>query len=107
MGIEVLEKKGAMRILMELRDAPKPITQLMKDLGIGQDRIYTSVEDFKANGIVEDNKMTTFPYSRTINLTNKGIRLADLVHQVDEVITDYDQDLKKKGGLLKKPFPFP
>lgn len=87
MGIEVLEKKGAMRILMELRDAPKPITQLMKDLGVGQDRIYTSVEDFKANGIVEDKKMDAFPYSRTISLTSKGLRLADLAHQMKDQLT--------------------
>jgi len=83
MGIEVLEKKGALRILMELRHAPKPITQLMKDLGLGQDRVYTSIEDFKTNGIIEDNKMVDFPYSRTINLTNKGLRLADLAYQME------------------------
>jgi len=89
MGIEVLEKKGALRILMELRHGPKPITQLMTDLGIGQGRIYTSVEDFKANGIVEDNKMIAFPYSRTINLTNKGLRLADLACQMEgQLISD-------------------
>ena len=86
MGIEVLEKKGALRILLELHDGPKPITQLMKDLGLGQDRVYTSVEDFRTNGIVEENKMINFPYSRIINLTARGLELADLVHKMDNLM---------------------
>ncbi len=75
------EKKGALQILLLLREEGKPITTLREEINAGQSRTYGSLKILKAHGLIREEKEEVFPYANVQHLTDKGKEAAGLLGQ--------------------------
>lgn len=91
MGVEILEKKGAIRFLTYLLNQPGHstiITRAVKDLDVGQTALYSTIYKLLDAGLVQEERSDKVPFTRRLILTDKGRRVAELLSQIEEVLKE-------------------
>ena len=91
MGVEILEKKGAIRFLTYLLSQPDYstiITKAVKDLDVGQTALYSTIYKLLDAGLIREERSDRVPFTRRLILTNKGRKVAELLSQIEEVLKE-------------------
>ena len=87
--ISSLERRGTLKVLLYLLKAPEHkamITYIKRETGLGHYAVSSAVHSLMKLGLVTEIISESFPYSREIKLTEKGLKVAKLLSQVEEVL---------------------
>jgi DNA-binding MarR family transcriptional regulator len=86
MKIKALEGQvGILRILVYLckRKSSASLSLLMKDTKVTQGALYNTIKKAVGLGLIEQRQEDKFPYRKTISLTDKGLKIAKLLSEID------------------------
>ena len=64
------------------------ITKITRDTGIGHYAVSSAVHNLMKLGLVSEIVSDSFPYTREIKLTEKGLKVAKLLSQIEEVLRE-------------------
>ena len=89
MKLGLLERRGSLRILAYLLTIPEHkamITKIIRETGIGHYAVSSAVHNLTKLHLVTEVVSNSFPYTREIKLTEKGLKVAKLLSQIEEVL---------------------
>jgi DNA-binding PadR family transcriptional regulator len=87
--IRKLEKIAALEIITFLREnGSTGKVDLVQRLEAGQTSIYSALSVLKELDLIEEQQPEGFPVRRPVNLTEKGRRVAELLVQVEKILTE-------------------
>jgi len=87
--MRILEKYGIATILYLLgKNNSMKISDIQKVLKQNTRYLYKALEIMSENGLIKVSKETTFPFTKTVKLTDKGRRVADLLSEIERVLEE-------------------
>lgn len=82
----VFTKSKAPEVLITLLKGPKPITVLHQAVGGSLSTVQDRVEEFIEARLVEDEWTKSWPFTRTLRLTQEGCRMARIMQFMKEFL---------------------
>lgn len=88
MKAAILEKKGAIVILITLRKHGDLITtKLLKETKLGNNVFYGALRILYENGLItKEKKEDKYPYSILISLTDRGRKVAEKLLEIEDIL---------------------
>lgn len=87
MLVKNLERGATLQILAYLFNKEKANrTDLRENLNAVMDTIYRALEKLKSLGLIEEVVSNSFPRTVEVYLTEKGVRVAKRVHEVENIL---------------------
>jgi len=77
----ILGKPKAIEILLALYDKEATITQLQRRVGGSMTTIHQRVAELKNGKFMEDRRLKSWPFTRTLELTPKGKKISNALKQ--------------------------
>lgn len=88
MELKSLEQTTLVQILMYLEEHKEAkMTELMKELKSSQHPIYTALRILKELKLIEE-EITSYPLRRLFTLTDRGVRVAGKLAEVEAILTE-------------------
>jgi len=87
--ISALERRGALRVLLYLMNVPEHkamITYIKRETGLGHYATTSAVHSLMKLGLVTEIVSESFPYSREIKLTEKGLEVAKHLAEIERLL---------------------
>ena len=87
MSILELEKTGVLQILVYLFKRKKATrTDLRRDIRAAMETIYSSLEVLYRLNLVEEKKQSSFPFTKEVHLTEKGMKVAEHLAEIEKIL---------------------
>jgi DNA-binding HxlR family transcriptional regulator len=91
-GAVFLEKAGTTRILLSLFEGECKMSDLREKAKCPLTTLYTSLALLQDLGLVKIELTEKFPRTKTIKLTERGRRVAELLKKIDEIVKSSESE---------------
>ncbi|MCD6443720.1 MarR family transcriptional regulator [Candidatus Bathyarchaeota archaeon] len=81
-----LSKFEALVLMALAREGSLTITGIRRHTGISPSAVYTAVRGLRVKGLVVEEQEKEFPFRRFITATEKGLKVAGLLRDVEKLL---------------------
>jgi DNA-binding HxlR family transcriptional regulator len=91
-GAVFLEKAGTIRILLSLLEGESTMSELREKAKCPLTTLYTSLVLLRDLGLLKVELTERFPRTKTVKLTERGRRVAELLKKIDDIIKSSESE---------------
>lgn len=74
------------RVLLALKGRKLTLSEIYQVAGMSPNTVQRAVEELKSMGLVKEDRENTFPRRRYFTLSEKGVKVVELLEKMGEVL---------------------